>query len=211
MFQDTRVVEGTFHSFDRRLDFLSREAECQDSLNDYLSSQLADLSVEVITLKKDYQHILTEHLIPLQSGRGACECTGVLPSPINPSHTFPSRRKSMYPLIRGLTSLSTIRPENPTLSSSPPPLHIKPPIPSSHIFSRQPSSSSSLPPLEEKSPSSGGDKEEGKEGSVPVSEEDWVSAGEEGDGEGESSPSPSEHGEESWSGWGERSVRGGEL
>ena len=144
-------MEGSSHSFDRRMDMQANELEAQEYQNDYVAGQLANLSVDVATLQKDFRHLLTEHLLPIQSHRSPCQCTGVIPSPINSSKHFPSHSDTVYPIIKGLSRLSTIRPENSTSKSNSPPLQVKPPSSFKRDYvslCSSPSSLSSAPPLE---------------------------------------------------------------
>ena len=62
----------------------ANELEAQDYQNDYVAGQIANLSVDMVTLRKDFRHLLTEHLIPIQSHRSPCQCADIVPTSNNP-------------------------------------------------------------------------------------------------------------------------------
>jgi hypothetical protein len=175
IYLDPRVIEGSLYTLDNNVKQHSittlingmEVAVLEHRLQDTIK-EMKNLSVAFNTFKNDFEHSLTQHLLPRQVGGRLCEC---------PHSYFCSggwnRPSSVGGVERGSTFAASCNTPFPRASDS---------TGLSSSTANTKSESDIMPPLEEVSSESRDSEEEESDGSK--SKEDWQSAGEEGGNSG---------------------------
>ena len=186
VFSDARVIEGSIRSLDRSIDHLRSEAMLTEVGVSYLDNKISQLSADICSFRKDFDHFVTEHFIPFQASVRSCECGEYFQPPIA-QESSPLWVRS--PFQRGRPSTRHGRwsghAHSPCSSNSPSPI--------TNITASPP-----IPGLTTPSDSSSSEEEEFRSAEGSESEEDGSSSGEEGSGKEPFNESSSRFGGSTW-------------
>ena len=188
VFADPRIIEGSIRSIDRSIDHLRTEAFLTEVGVNYIDNRISQLSADLHSFRKDFDHFVTEHFIPFQASIRSCECGEYFQPPIAEE---PSPLWVRPPSYRGRSFTRLGRWSRPPRSSRP----SSSPSPITNV-----TSSPSIPGLAtpSSSTSSEGEEEEFRSPEGSEGEEDGSFDNQEGNGEDPITECPPRPGEPSW-------------